>query len=126
MTMLPRLLMAACTVLMVACGGSSSSNPPQGAAPVGEQYTIIFENSQYEDATVYIEFEAAGSRRLGRVTGTSTERWRIPARSTVFVIHATFMVLGEHETDPIFATPGDTITVVAQSTGGLVFSISRR
>jgi len=117
--------MAAGTVLMVACGGSSSSNPPQGAAPDSEQYTIIFENSQYEDATVYIEFEAAGPRRLGRVTGTSTERWRIPARSTAFVIHATFMVLGEHETDLIVAAPGDTITVVAQSTGGLVFKVSR-
>ena len=125
MTKVPRFLMAACTVLMVACGAGSSSNPPEEAAPSGEQYTIIFENTQYEDVAVSILFEAAGPRRLGRVTGTSTERWRIPARSTAFVIHATFMVLGERETDLIVAAPGDTITIVARSTGDLDYKISR-
>jgi hypothetical protein len=126
MTKIPRFLIAACTVLMVACGASGSNNPPEGATPSGEQYTIIFENTQYEDVAVAIIFEAAGPRRLGRVTGVNTERWRVPARSAAFVIHAAFMGgLGEYETDPIVAAPGDTITIVTQSTGDLVYKISR-
>ena len=125
MTKIPRFLVAACTVLMVACG-ASSSNQSEGATPSGEQYTIIFENTQYEDVAVAVIFEAAGPRRLGRVTGVSTERWRVPVRSAAFVIHAAFMGgLGEYETDPIVAAPGDTITITTQSTGDLVFKISR-
>ena len=124
MTRLPRFLLAGCAALALACGGGSS-NPSEEAAPSGDQYTIIFDNPQFEDATIYIIFEGAGPRRLGRVTGTNTERWRVPARGNTFIIQAAFMALGEIETDAIFATPGDTITIRAQSSGVLTYSISR-
>lgn len=124
MTRLPRLLLAGCAALVLGCG-AGSSNPSEEAAPSGEQYTIVFENTQFEDATIYIIFEGAGRRRLGRVTGTSTGRWTVPSRGNAFVIEAAFMALGEIETDPIFATPGDTITITAQSSGVLTHSISR-
>ena len=85
--------------------------------------TIIFENTQFEDATVYIEGGGL-QRRLGRVGGTSTERFRVPHSPTGYVIEASFTGIGEFQTDLIMADPGNTVTVTAQSTGNLVYSIN--
>ena len=107
---------------LTACGGGGANGGGEAAAPSQGQVTIIFENTQFEDATVYVE--AAGSqRRLGRVGGTSTERFRVPYSPTGYVVEASFTAIGEFQTDLILADPGSTITVEAQSTGNLIFSI---
>lgn len=84
--------------------------------------TIEFENTQFEDATVYME--AAGSqRRLGRVGGNSTETFRVAHSAPGYVITASFTAIGDFETDLIMADPGDTVVITAQSTGNLTYSI---
>lgn len=111
----------ACAGLLMACGGSGGGTA-EGTQPASNQVTIVFENTQFEDATVYYR-GGAGRRRLGRVSGTSTERFRAPHSPSGFRIMASFQGIGEFETAGILADPGDVVTVTAQSTGSLVFSI---
>lgn len=117
-----RMAHLACLVLLLGCGGGRQQGV--GSSPTEGQLTIVFENTQFDDATVYVR-GAAGTRRLGRVSGTSTSRFRIPHTPTSFVIEASFPGMGDAETAEIRADPGDIITVTAQSTGNLVFSIGR-
>lgn len=116
---------ATCVTLLAACGGGSgggSAEGTEGAAPSAAQVTVIFENTQFEDATLYVE-SAGAQRRLGRIEGTNTERFRTPHSPTGYVFTASYTAIGEFDTDVIHADPGDTITITAQSTGNLVFSI---
>jgi len=118
-----RLLVAtACVTLLGACGGGGGGGG-EGSAPSGDQVSIVFENTQFEDATVYID-SSTGTRRLGRVEGMSTGRFRVPFSPTGFAITASFTAIGEFETAHIDASAGTTVTVTAQSTGNLVFSIN--
>lgn len=112
----------ACAGVLLACGGGAGGDTAEGAQPASSQVTIVFENTQFEDATVYYS-GGAGRRRLGRVSGTSTDRFRAPHSPSGFRIVASFQGIGEFETARILADPGNVVTVTAQSTGNLVFSI---
>lgn len=119
-----RLVLLFATIQLLACGGGGGGGGGPEASSPTEQVTVVFENPQFEDATVYVQ-GASGTRRLGRVSGASTERFQVPHTPTGFVIRASFTGLGDFETDHIRTDPGDVVTVVAQSTGNLVYSISR-
>ena len=120
------LAMAAPCIVALACGGSGGEGTGQPASPAasGERITIIFENIQFEDATVFIAFEAAGPRRLGRVTGASSGRFTVRGDGGAFVVLARFLgAPGEYETASIFAVPGDIVTITAHTLGDLTHSI---
>ena len=119
------LTMAALCIVALACGSSGGEGTGQPASPSSsEQITIIFENIQFEDATVYIAFEAANPRRLGRVGGASSGRFTVRASGGAFVVSAEFLgAPGSYETDTIFANPGDIVTITAQTIGMLTHSI---
>ena len=118
-----RTLSALVVFGLVACGGGGGGGGDQGAAPSTSQITVVFENTQFEDATVYVE-SSTGNRRLGRVSGTSTERFRTPHSPTGYVFTASFQAIGEFQTDVIMADPGTTVTLTAQSTGNLTYSVN--
>jgi hypothetical protein len=85
--------------------------------------TIVFENRQFSDCTVYYE-GSAGRRRLGRVEGNTTLRFRVPHSPTGFRITASYTAIGDFSTQEILADPGNMVTVTSHSTGNLTFSIS--
>lgn len=116
--------MIAGAALLVGCGGGGVEY--EEAAPAADAITIVFENPQFEDATVYIDSETGGTRRLGRVSGNSSEQFRAPLTAEVgFTIIAYFTALGEIESDVIVASAGDTVVITASSAGGLIYSIRR-
>jgi hypothetical protein len=112
----------ACAGMLLACGGGGGDTA-EGAEPTSNQVTIVFENNQFADATVYYH-GGAGQRRLGRVSGSSTGRFRAPHSPSGFRIMASFQAIGDFETPMILADPGNVVTVSSQSTGNLIFSIS--
>ena len=121
-----RLLGLALVSLGLACASGTGGGGGDGFGGLAEspptEVTIVFENRQFTDCTVYYHW-TGGRRRLGRVTGNSTGRFQAPDSPSGFFVSAAYQAVGSLRTGDIQANAGQVVTITSHTTGNLTFTV---
>lgn len=106
------LLTAACCAGL-ACGRTP---PSQGAAPHRQADTVLVTviNQNFYDANVYASYDGYEVRRLGLVTGFSTDTFALPWRGSLLRMHMRFVGAGGGSSNELLVDPGDVLEFIIQ------------
>ena len=105
---------AACMALMACASGGNTPNPFEASEAGGGRIQIRVENTQFNDATLHALTEGARIR-LGRVSGKSTETFRI---DWPFVrdlrVEISLLASDTYTTPRLTVSPGEGIRLMIQ------------
>jgi len=107
---------AASTLLSAALIGSACASPGRalfgtGGAAVEEAVQVTADNQNYSDATVYALWDLGPRRRLGMVTGLTSETFDLSVHGTALRFQIDFIGGSEFTTDEIVVSAGDDLLV---------------
>ena len=110
-----RLLVVPFAALVAACASSGPVPIFSREAGQGENVTIVADNQNFLDATIYAIW--GGSRdRIGMVTGKSSQTFEVPLRGSDLQLQIDLIGSGSMTTDRIGVFQGDHVEVVIPPT----------
>ena len=107
-----------------ALGVNRSSNPFDAARAVETDVRLTVHNNDFRDAVVYAVWSstpvatgASGRRRVGMVTGKTSQTFTFQWQASVVRIQADFIAGGSFSADPIDVNQGDHLDLVIMNQG---------
>jgi hypothetical protein len=90
--------------LLIACG---PPDPGSIRSLRREPVRLTVQNQRFEDATIHALWQGGARRRLGMVTGTTTQTFTFEWISDEVRIEVDFIAAEDYTVDPIDVDPGD-------------------
>jgi hypothetical protein len=94
----------ALVALAAACG---PRDPSSVRSTQREPVRLTVQNNRFEDATIHALWEGGARRRVGMVTGTTTQTFTFDWVSDVVRLEVDFIAAEDYTVDPIDVDPGD-------------------
>jgi len=97
----------------MACGGQ----PGRMGRPVpsrGDSVSITVENQNFYDANVFAAYQGQTERRLGTVTGFTTDTFRIPWYNAQLRMRMNFIAAGGTLSNILTVDPGDVLQLIIE------------
>lgn len=96
-------------LLVVGCGALTGRQPSWGVGDESdERITVLVENQNFSDARIFARWNGE-RRRLGMVTGNTTETFTMPGRSGNLRLEVDFVAGGSFVTQPLSVGPGERV-----------------
>lgn len=111
-----RALAGALLLAVAACAGSGSEElrPLGEAGPGGPQISLIVDNQNFNDVTIYGLGEGM-RRRIGIVPGKTEKRFQFPWRSNHIRLQASILAGPDFTTEELLVEPGETFELIVRS-----------
>ena len=103
--------------LFLGCGGGFVQDPLEPVDKFGSVVRLTVQNNSFNDATIYAEWSSVGQRRIGIVTGKTSETLVFDWESPRLRIEAKFMAGQGFTTDEMGVWQGDHLNLVILSEG---------
>ena len=103
--------------LFLGCGGRLVQDPLAPVDKFGSVVRLTVQNNDFKDAAIYARWSGSGRKRVGMVTGKTSETFMFDWQSHSIRIEADFIAGGSFTTDEIEVWEGDHLDVVILSEG---------
>jgi hypothetical protein len=102
--------------LFLGCGGGGPlQDPLEPVEKFGSVVQLTVQNNDFKDAAVYARWSGFGRRRVGMVTGKTSDTFTFDWQADRIRIEAEFIAGGNFTTDEIEVSGGDHLDVVILS-----------